>query len=136
MDVFYRLHVDDKNHGSLFTLTVDTFYKLGGLNLILKGHHYAFGVLLAITARLVRDSSTHDIVDVIEVIGKLVGATNPAFIVWLSAVVVEVDKIPETQINPACDIISKCLHCCISYCEKITSWKRIYNSPMSAFLQK
>lgn len=193
MDVFYRLHVDDKNHGSLFTLTVDSFYKSRHLSYLLRGHDYVFAVLLSITAVCVSnplsedDIYTESIIDgdinkfsssdsaaptlnginentyqtitsgtgavgadsavtkrkeaVRNSILKLIGCSseNKAnFSLWLAATVKQIENvIPMNQVKTvANDIVSKCLHCCISYCEKMTSWKRLYNSQMTCFLQK
>lgn len=134
--MFYRMHVDDKSHGSLFTLTVDTFYKAGGISLVLKGFHYCFGLLVAMVVRYVHETGNSSLNELFVALERLFGVTNQRFIVWIRAMVAEIGSIPKERLGLACDIVSKCLHCCISYCEKITSWKRLYNSSMSGFLQR
>lgn len=191
MDVFYRLHVDDKSHGSLFTLTVDSLYKARQLTYLLRGHDYVFAVLLAVTAVSVyqdsladdshedyssssRRGSTGDCsmdcdqgssserpakeavaahalpasassvsrrkAAVVESILRLVDCRSSSglFREWLAAAAREVELVVPAALlkSVATDIVSKCLHCCISYCEKMTSWKRLYNSQMTCFLQK
>jgi hypothetical protein len=136
MDLFFRLHVNERGEGCLLTLTFDTFYKGGGLSLVLKGFQYCLGLIVAISMKSVKDSCGKTNQEMLHILSKTFPIRNPSFLSWIHSMMTEIDLLPKDSFQTTCDIASKCLHCCISYCEKITSWKRLFNSLMTDYLQK
>lgn len=58
------------------------------------------------------------------------------FVGWVKSMMVELDQVPLDQLAVVKDLASKSLQCALAYCDKITSWKRCLNSPVSQFMQK
>lgn len=58
------------------------------------------------------------------------------FVEWIKSMMNELDKVPMDQLAIVKDLASKSLQCALAYCDKITSWKRCLNSPVSQYMQK
>eukprot|EP01071_Lankesteria_metandrocarpae_P000491 Lankesteria_metandrocarpae@DN10663_c0_g1_i1.p1 len=135
MDMAYRVHVDDRDRGSLLALSLDAFYKIGGIAKILNAVHYAFAAYIALRSRVAADSLGCSAYDCLPSLDEEL--LTPQWVLWVRRMYeVEVVPLSNEEARRAVTVVSKSVHCCISYCEKITSWKRFFNAAISGFLQK
>eukprot|EP01054_Gregarina_sp_Poly1_P003458 Gregarina_sp_Poly_1__3457@NODE_1_length_32023_cov_193_025347_g0_i0_p1_GENE_NODE_1_length_32023_cov_193_025347_g0_i0NODE_1_length_32023_cov_193_025347_g0_i0_p1_ORF_typecomplete_len5828_score1014_55HECT/PF00632_25/2_6e107DUF913/PF06025_12/3_4e26DUF908/PF06012_12/5_3e26UBA/PF00627_31/1_9e06UBA/PF00627_31/1_3e04UBM/PF14377_6/1_4e04UBM/PF14377_6/0_86UBM/PF14377_6/21UBM/PF14377_6/1_5e05UBM/PF14377_6/3e02UBM/PF14377_6/4_6e03DUF3525/PF12039_8/0_24_NODE_1_length_32023_cov_193_025347_g0_i08217565 len=158
LDILYRLHVDDRTQGSLLAVTVDVFWKLGGFLRVFKAVRLVLNLQHSLAMEIVRRIEADPTFDKKwlpeEARSRINNIAKKRTLVPLREYLqfAKVDEewkqwqyhlteilvatLSDEELSVSVLILDKCVQSCLSYCEKITSWKRMFNSTSASHLQR
>lgn len=122
LDVTFRLHVDERNQGTVWAVTVDSFYKNHGFKHLAKSVHHVIETQLLLALEFQHRR----------------GVSTPSrFIKELGLYKAKMFRnLSDEELDAALIVVGKSVQTSLSYCEKITSWKRVFNSRTAINLQR